>query len=119
MGSGQVQVFLMAVTTEQVVDSGATPASPMEEQLLLCLMRKEPGNGTPSVLRVPLLPAGMAACSFLEQLPKLVAGILGQQDRAGGVFSSTAGRRRKEGALHGDTNTMEHLEPKERCCFQR
>jgi hypothetical protein len=58
----------MAAPPRQAVDSGAITAVGTEEQLLLCVMRKKLGDGTTSVLRVPLLSVGLAACGLLELL---------------------------------------------------
>ena len=50
MGTAEMQILHMAARPRQAVDSGAITAAGMEEQLLLCAMRKKLGDGTTSVL---------------------------------------------------------------------
>ena len=50
MGTTEMQILRMAAPPRQAVDSGAIIAAGMEEQLLLCALRKKLGDGTTSVL---------------------------------------------------------------------
>lgn len=89
------------------MDCGSVAIAPVEEQLLLCTMRKEPGDGASSVLLVPLLSSGVAV------------DFMGGQGRTSGLLLADPGRRREKGTHTGDIDVVEHLETKKYTGVQR
>ena len=77
LDAAEMQIFLMAVTPGQVVDSGTATTTSMGKQLLLCSLREKSGDRTSLVLRMPLLPPCLAACGFMELLFQSTPGKLG------------------------------------------